>query len=177
MSAFGILAALVVFGGLIPAAKVEIDSALEAGFRPPQARVRYRGGRLGDVLSVGAVAARRAPLVLLLVVLLVTAGGVYGASQVDTSFDEEDFLAESPPAWTESLPGGMAPGEYQAAGDLDYVNENFQRDDVQAQILVEGDVADGDVLERLETAQNDAADSDVAYTLASGEADVQGRYP
>ncbi|MWV38518.1 MMPL family transporter [Natrialba sp. INN-245] len=175
VSAFGILAALVVFGGLIPAAKVEIDSALEArGFDRRKRAFGTGGGRLGDVLSVGAVAARRAPLVLLLVVLLVTAGGVYGASQVDTSFDEEDFLAESPPAWTESLPGGMAPGEYQAAGDLDYVNENFQRDDLQAQILVEGDVADGDVLERLETAQDEAAASDVAYTLPNGEADVQG---
>ncbi|MEY7852020.1 MMPL family transporter [Natrarchaeobius sp. A-rgal3] len=175
VSAFGILAALIVFGGLIPAAKVEIDSALEArGFDRRKRAFGTGGGRLGDVLSVGAVAARRAPLVLLLVVLLVTAGGVYGATQVDTSFDEEDFLAESPPAWTESLPGGMAPGEYQASADLDFVNENFQRDDLQAQILVEGDVADGDVLERLETAQEEAADSDVAYTLASGDADVQG---
>ncbi|RQG97794.1 efflux RND transporter permease subunit [Natrarchaeobius chitinivorans] len=175
VSAFGILAALIVFGGLIPAAKVEIDTILEArGFDRHRRAFGTGGGRLGDVLSVGATAARRAPLVLLLVVLLVTAGGVYGASQVDTSFDEEDFLAESPPAWTESLPSSMAPGEYQASADLDFVNENFQRDDLQAQILVEGDVADGDVLERLETAQNEAADSEVAYTLASGEADVDG---
>ncbi|MFP8951927.1 MMPL family transporter [Natrialbaceae archaeon A-arb3/5] len=175
VSSFGILAALIVFGGLIPAAKVEIDSLLEArGFDRHKRAFGTGESRFSDVLTVGSVAARRAPLVLLVVVLLVTAGGVYGASQVDTSFDDEDFLAESPPAWTESLPGSMSPGEYQAADDMDYVNDNFQRDDMQAQILVEGDVADGDVLERLETAQNDAADSHVAYTLPNGEADVEG---
>ncbi|RQH01268.1 MMPL family transporter [Natrarchaeobius oligotrophus] len=175
VSAFGILAALVVFGGLIPAIKVELDSLLESrGFDRRRRAFGTGGGRFSDVLSAGAVAARKAPLILLVVVLLITAGGVYGASQVDTSFDEEDFLAESPPEWTQNLPGPMSPGEYRAADDLDYVNENFQRDDLQAQILVEGDVADGDVLERLEIAENETAASSVAYTLPSGEADVEG---
>ncbi|EMA36816.1 MMPL family transporter [Halobiforma nitratireducens] len=175
VSAIGILSALIVFGGLIPAAKVELDSALEArGFDRHKRAFGTGGGRFSDLLTVGSVAARRIPLVLLVAVLLLTAGGVYGASQVDTSFEEEDFLAESPPAWTENLPGPMAPGQYQAADDLDYINENFQRDDAQAQILVEGDVADGDVLERLDAAQDEAADSPVTYTLPTGEADVEG---
>ncbi|RQG90176.1 Patched family protein [Natrarchaeobius halalkaliphilus] len=175
VSAFGILAALIVFGGLVPAAKVEIDSILESrGFDRHKRAFGTGGGRFSAVLASGAVAARRAPMALLLAVLLLTAGGVYGASQVDTSFDEEDFLAESPPEWTESLPGPMSPGEYQAADDLDFVNENFQRDDLQAQILIEGDVADGDVLERLASAQDDAGESHVVYTLANDEADVEG---
>ncbi|AFZ73244.1 MMPL family transporter [Natronobacterium gregoryi] len=175
VSAVGILAALVVFGGLVPAAKVEIDSVLEShGFDRHRRAFGTGSGRLATVLTIGSVAARRLPLVLLVAVLLLTAGGVYGASQVDTSFEEEDFLAESPPEWTNSLPGPMAPGEYQAADDLDYVNENFQRDDLQVQLLVEGPVADDGTLERFETARDDAAESDVVYTLPGGEADIEG---
>ncbi|WP_049927901.1 MMPL family transporter [Halopiger goleimassiliensis] len=175
VSSVGIVTALIVFGALIPAAKVELDALLERwGFDRHKRAFGTGGGRFSDVLSVGSVAARRIPLVLLVAVLLLTAGGVYGASQVDTSFEEEDFLAESPPEWTEHLPGGMSPGEYQAADDLEYVNEHFQRDDLQAEILVEGDVADGDVLDRLADAQGEAADSPVAYTTATGDADVEG---
>ncbi|MCU4925698.1 MMPL family transporter [Halobacteria archaeon AArc-dxtr1] len=174
-SAVGILAALIIFGVLIPALKVEIDSALEArGYSRRKRAFGTGGGRFTSALSVGSKAARKAPMIVLIAALLLTAGGVYGASEVDTSFNEEDFLAESPPAWTEHLPGFMAPGEYQAKDDLDFVNENFQRDDVQAQILVEGDVANGTVLQDLSDAQDDAAESDVVYTLPNGEAEVQG---
>ncbi|SDR16581.1 MMPL family transporter [Natronobacterium texcoconense] len=175
VSAVGILSALIVFGGLIPAAKVEIDAFLESrGFDRHRRAFGTGGGRLASVLTIGSGAARRIPIVLLVAVLLLTAGGVYGASQIDTSFEEEDFLAESPPDWTNSLPGPMAPGEYQAADNLDYVNENFQRDDLQVQLLVEGPVAENGTLERLEAAQDEAAESDVVYTLPDGEADVEG---
>ncbi|THE65099.1 Patched family protein [Salinadaptatus halalkaliphilus] len=174
VSAVGILSALIVFGALVPAAKVEIDSLLEhVGFDRHKRAFGTGEGRFSDVLSIGSVAARRIPLILLVAVLLLTAGGVYGASQVDTSFEEEDFLAESPPAWTENL-GPLAPGEYQAADDLEYVNENFQRDDLQTQILIEGNVTGDGVLERIDTAQTEAADSSVVYTLPDGEADVEG---
>ncbi|ELY93399.1 hypothetical protein C483_05518 [Natrialba hulunbeirensis JCM 10989] len=175
VSSVGIVAALIVFGGLIPAAKVELDSVLESrGYDRHRRAFGTGGGRFSSVLTLGSTAARRIPLVVLVAVLLLTAGGVYGASQVDTSFDEEEFLAESPPAWTENLPGGMSPGEYQAADDLDFVNENFQREDTQAQILVEGDVTDAETLERLDAAEEAAAESPVTYTLATGEADVEG---
>ncbi|MFC4543349.1 MMPL family transporter [Halosolutus amylolyticus] len=174
VSAFGILAAMIVFGAMIPAAKVEIDSRLEArGIDRRKRAFGTGGGRLADVLSVGAVVARKAPLVVLVVTLVVTAGGVYGATQVDTSFDQEDFLADSPPAWTQDLPEPFKPGEYSAKSDLEYVNDNFQRQDSQAQLLVRGAVTDAETLERVAAAEDDAADSDVAYELASGEADVR----
>ncbi|WP_049921279.1 MMPL family transporter [Halopiger djelfimassiliensis] len=175
VSSFGILAALIVFGGLIPAAKVELDSALEArGFDRHKRAFGTGESRFSDALTVGAVAARKAPIVLLVAVLLLTAGGVYGASQVDTSFEEEDFLAESPPDWTETLPAPMQPGDYRAADDLEYVNENFQRQDSQAQILVDGDVATAETMARLDRARDEAVASDVTYTLPNGEADVRG---
>ncbi|ELY47261.1 MMPL family transporter [Natronorubrum sulfidifaciens] len=175
ISSVGIIAALIIFGALIPALKVEIDSALEArGWSRQKRAFGTGGGRFASALTLGSTAARKAPLAILVVALVLTAGGVYGASEVDTSFDEEDFLAESPPAWTENLPAGMAPGEYQAKDDLEFVNENFQRDDTQAQILVEGDVADDGTLRALADAQEEAADSETVYTLPNGEADVRG---
>ena len=175
VSSFGIVAALLIFGALVPAAKVELDTLLErVGLDRHKRAFGTGGGRFSRVLTVGATAARKAPLVILVVALVLTAGGVYGASQVDTSFSEEDFLADDPPEWTQNL-GPLAPGEYQAKSNLDYVNEHFQRQDVNAQILVEGDITDPETLERLDRAEREAAESeDVVYVLPNGEADVEG---
>ncbi|UTF55255.1 MMPL family transporter [Natronosalvus rutilus] len=175
VSSFGIVAALAIFGVLIPAAKVELDGLLESrGFDRRKRAFGTGNGRFSDALTLGSTAARKAPLVILVVALLFTAGGVYGASQVDTSFSEEDFLAESPPAWTENL-GPLSPGEYTAKSNLDYVNDHFQRQDVRAQVLVEGDVTDPETLERLDAAESAAAaNEDVVYVLPNGEADVSG---
>ncbi|PGF17452.1 Patched family protein [Natrinema sp. CBA1119] len=175
VSSVGIVAALIVFGALIPAAKIEIDEFLESrGFDRRKRAFGTGGGRFSDVLTVGSTAARRIPLAVLLVVVLLTAGGAYGATQVDTSFQQEDFLAESPPAWTETLPGGMAPGEYHAKDDLEFVNQHFQREDSQAQILVEGGVDDDEFLTKINETRTDAAGDDgIAYTLATGEANIQ----
>jgi predicted RND superfamily exporter protein len=175
VSAFGIVAALIIFGALIPALKIELDTLLESrGWDRRKRAFGTGGGAFAGALTLGSTAARKIPLIVLIAALLLTAGGVYGATQVDTSFEDEDFLAESPPAWTQNLPGPMAPGEYQAADDLAYINENFQRDDAQAQILVEGDVTDDDTLQRLSETQDSAAGSDVVYTLPNGDADVEG---
>ncbi|SEP81259.1 efflux RND transporter permease subunit [Natrinema salaciae] len=174
VSSVGIVAALIVFGALIPAAKIEIDEFLESRGIDRRKRAFGTGdGRFSDVLTVGSTAARRIPIVVILLVALLTAGGAYGATQVDTSFQEEDFLAESPPAWTDRLPGGMAPGEYHAKDNLEFVNDNFQRQDRQAQILAEGNVDDDEFLEAVDTARNDTANSGVAHTLATGDTDVQ----
>ncbi|MFP9060383.1 MMPL family transporter [Natrialbaceae archaeon A-chndr2] len=174
VSSVGILAALLIFGALVPAAKVELDGFLENRGIDRHKRAFGTGeSRFGGFLTLGSTAARRAPLVIVLVVLVLTAGGVYGASQVDTSFDEEDFLADSPPEWTQNL-GPLSPGEYQAKSNLDFVNENFQRQDIRAQILIQGDITDDETLERLDAAENDAANADTVYTLPNGNTDIDG---
>ena len=174
-SGFGIGAALVVFTTLVPAAKTELDELLESlGFDRRMRAFGTGGGRLSRVLSAGAVAARRAPLAVLVLVLLVTAVGTYGALGVETTFQQEDFVAGSPPDWTYSLPGPMAPGQYHAADDLDVVNEHFRPADARAQVLVRGDVATPGAIDRLVAAREDAAANDVVYTLPNGEADVEG---
>ncbi|MDZ7746686.1 MAG: MMPL family transporter [Halobacteriales archaeon] len=174
VSAFGITAALAIFGVLMPAVKAELDEALEArGIDRRKRAFGTGGGRFSSVLAVGATAARRAPYLVLIVALLLTAGGAYGATQVDTSFSQKDFLAEEPADWMKDLPEPFAPSEYTAKANLEYVNENFIREDSQAQILAEGDVTADTVLERVEAAELAAANKGVTQTLSNGAPDVR----
>ena len=173
VSAFGITAALGVFGVLMPAVKSELDEALEArGIDRRRSAFGTGGGRFSSVLSVGATAARRAPYLVLVVALLLTAAGGYGATQVDTSFSQEDFLAEEPAEWMTELPEPFAPGAYTAKANLAYVNENFIREDSQAQVLVEGDITADAVIERVDAAERAAADKPVTQTLSNGAPDA-----
>ena len=174
VSSIGIGAALLVFGGLIPALKVELDGFLEnRGFDRSKRAFGTGGGTLGSLLSVGAVAARKAPLVVIALTLVVSAGGAYGATQVDTSFSQQDFLAEDPPGWMDELPEPIRPGEYTIKSNLEYVNQNFVREDSQAQILVEGSVATPEALDRLQQASDRAAEKGVTTILSNDEAQIR----
>ena len=174
VSSVGITAALLVFGVLIPAAKVEIDGVLESyGFNREKRAFGTGGGRLGSALTFGGTAAQKSALVVILLAVLLSAGGAYGATQVDTSFSQTDFLAQDPPNWMEDLPEPFAPHQYTAKSNLEYVNDHFLRQDSQAQILLEGDVTSDGALERLNDAQQAAADKGVTIKLSSGEAAIQ----
>jgi predicted RND superfamily exporter protein len=174
-SAIGILSALVVFGGLVPALKVELDAALESyGIDRRTSAVGTGGGLVDRGLSVGAIAARRSAPAVLIAMLLLTAGGLYGATGVDTSFEPEEFTPRNPPDWMDSLPGGTSPGEYHTADTLALLTEKFQRPDTEGQILVRGTVTDNATLERLSEAQRGAATRGTVYTLPTGDADVEG---
>jgi len=158
VSAFGVVSALVIFGALIPALKIQIDGFLEARGIDRDKRAFGTGDSLfSRVLSGGAAAAQRFPVAVVVVALLLSLGGAYGASQVDTSFDETDFLADSPPGWTESLPGPMAPGTYEVSDDIESIGDNFQQQDNEAEILIRGNVTGEQVLRDIEAASAEAA--------------------
>ena len=174
VSAVGIVGALVVFGVLIPAVKVGVDELLEGyGFDRRKAAFGTGGGRFGQLLEVGATVARRAPAVVIVLTLLVSAAGAYGATQVDTSFSNEDFIAEEPPEWMDSLPEGMQPGEYSMRATFEYVNDNFLREDSTAEFLYEGDVATPDALDRVDRTRAGVAEKSVTVTLSNGEPDIR----
>ncbi|GAA0657612.1 MMPL family transporter [Salarchaeum japonicum] len=173
VSSVGITAALLVFGVLIPALKVELDEFLESrGFDRKKRAFGTGGGRLGKALTVGSTAAKKSPWLVILFAVLLSAGGAYGATQVDTSFSQTDFIAEDPPAWMEDLPEPFAPHDYTAKENLQYVNDNFLRQDSQAQILIEGEVSSDNALERLHDAQEAAGEKGVTVTLSGGEAAI-----
>ena len=175
VSSVGILSALVVFGGLIPALKLEIDGFLEnRGFDRRKRAFGTGGGMLGRALSVGAVAARKAPFVVIALTLVVSSVGAYGATQVDTSFSQEEFLAEDPPGWMKDLPEPFKPGSYSAKANMDYVNDNFLNRNSQAQVLLQGDVADDDALQEVAGLRDRAADEDVVFVKSDGNPEVTG---
>jgi hydrophobe/amphiphile efflux-3 (HAE3) family protein len=174
VSSVGITAALIVFGALIPSLKVEIDTFLEArGWDRNKRAFGTGGGTLGSLLSGGATAARRVPRVVIVIALLLTVAGGLGASQVNTSFSQEDFLADDPPQWMESLPEPFAPSEYTAKSSLEYVNEHFLRKDSNAVLLIKGDITHPGTLEAIEHAEQNASKKDVTVVLSSGTADIK----
>ncbi|QGN06702.1 Patched family protein [Halorhabdus sp. CBA1104] len=174
VSSVGIVAALLIFGVLVPALKVELDEFLEGrGFDRHKRAIGTGGGRLSQVLKIGSVGARKAPYAVIVFALLLSAAGAYGGSQVDTTFAQEDFLAEDPPGWMEQLPEPFKPGDYTAKQNLNYVNDRFIREDSQAQLLIRGDLATPDAIERLDQARSEMAGKNVTQKLSSGEPDVQ----
>ncbi|MUV89938.1 MMPL family transporter [Halapricum sp. CBA1109] len=174
VSSFGITAAFLVFGVLVPALKIEIDQFLEnRGIDRKKRAIGTGGGRFGEILKIGSTGAKKAPYVVLVIALLVSAGGAYGASQVDTSFEQSDFLSDDPPDWMKDLPEPFAPGDYSAKENLEYVNERFQREDSSADLLYRGGVASPDGLERIKTGQAAAADKEVTLVRSDDEAAVQ----
>ncbi|MFC7198341.1 hypothetical protein [Halospeciosus flavus] len=92
VSAIGIVATL-----LVPALKVELEGVIERReidrLKPA---VGTGGGPVSRVLDTGATLATKAPYVVIAVALLVSATGAYGATGIDASFGQSDFLAEDP---------------------------------------------------------------------------------
>jgi predicted RND superfamily exporter protein len=170
VNAAGIVSALFVFGLLVPALKIEIDSFLEARGFDRRKEAFGTSDRLAPLMRTGERLARAAPVVVLVVVLLVSAGGAYGATQVDTSFSTEQFIAEDPPGWTETLPDSMEPEEYTVAGTLDYLDATFVRQDMQTHVLVEGDPTNPDTLARVHEGEETTANAPTTRTLVNGEA-------
>jgi predicted RND superfamily exporter protein len=169
VSAFGVLAALVVFGALVPALKVEIDGFLEARGLDRQKRAFGTGGSaFSRVLAGGVSAAQRFPVAVVVLALVLSLGGVYGATQVDTSFDETDFIADSPPDWTQNLPGPMAPGTYQINEDLQFIGDNYQQEDNEAEVLIRGNVTDNGTLGWLDSAGSEAAGLETVFVGPNG---------
>jgi predicted RND superfamily exporter protein len=169
VSAFGVFAALLIFGALIPALKIELDEFLEArGYSREKRAFGTGGSYFSKLLTGGMVGARRFPFAVVLLALLLAVGGAYGATQVDTSFDETDFLADSPPEWTQSLPGPMAPGTYEINDDLDYIGDNYQQEGNSAQLLIRGNVTDDRTLQWINDTQAEAATRDTVFVGAGG---------
>ncbi len=154
LSAGGIFATFVAFGILIPALKVEVDVLLENRFDRDRAKRPFgvTPGPVNRILSGGVALARRAPLGVVVVALLLSTAGVYGATTIDTEFNEADFLPEDAPEWAKAMPGPLAPDTYTIADDAEYLAATFQDRGAgsQAEILIRGDVTDPALLASIE---------------------------
>ncbi|ELZ23040.1 hypothetical protein C477_02965 [Haloterrigena salina JCM 13891] len=169
VAAIGIGTTLVVFGCFVPACKVELDAALAARGWDRSDRAVGTGGRVGGLLAGGSGLARRAPVAVVVVALLVTAGGAAGATQLETSYSAETFMADEPPAWTDELPDPIRPGDHYLKGDREYVYGTFRTPDQRGEVLIEGAITDPATLERLEAAESEAAATPVTVDRPTGD--------
>ena len=175
LSAGGIFATLVAFGILVPALKVEVDRVLESRFgrdrrkRPFGVGVGPVGRTLSGIVSV----VRRAPLAVVAVAFLLAVGGAYGATGIDTEFNEADFLPEDAPEWAKSMPGPLAAGTYTIADDAEYLGENFQErgEGSQSQVLIREGVTDPAVLVAIDETVGEI-DSNGSVSGTSGDGDA-----
>jgi predicted RND superfamily exporter protein len=174
VSAIGILTTLLIFGLLVPALKVELDTVLEArGVDRIKPAVGTGQGPISRILDVGATLATTAPYVVIVVALLVSSVGVYGATDIDASFQQSDFLAEDPDDWVKELPGPVAPGTYTAESAIRTLDADFVRQDTTVTILVRGDITESSTLAQLDRARMNASDLDATETYAGGEAAIR----
>jgi predicted RND superfamily exporter protein len=170
----GIAATFLVFVVLVPAVKLELEGLLERFGRPREKRAFGTGGVTNRLLGVGTSAARRVPLVVVVVALVLSAGGGYAATDIDTSLDRVEFLPRDAPDWMDSLPGPFQPSDYDLRENAVFLNDNFVQSNAgsRVEILIEGPVTDDDTLERVAEGEAALADTETAIELANGEPSV-----
>jgi predicted RND superfamily exporter protein len=178
LCAAGILATFVVFGALVPALKLGVERLLErAGFAREQSAVGLDAGVVNRVLGAVVSLARRAPVAVIVVALLLGAAGTYGATGIDTEFNQADFLPQDAPDWSKTvLPDAIAPGNYDVRENAAYLGENFEQGGAgaQATVLLRGDVTDPAVLSALDDASTTVDRDGTVVVRGDGTAAVDG---
>jgi len=169
VTAIGIVATLVVFGALIPALKVEIAPILARRGWDRTPSLPGAGGRMRRLLRGGATIATRAPLVLLVVTVLFTGVAAYGATGLQMSAEQELFMGDDPPEFTENLPDAVEPSDYSLKEDRQYIYSTFQSPDRQGFVLVTGNVTAPGTLERIAAAERTARESGAVYDTPRGD--------
>lgn len=107
-------------------------------------------------LGLGAIAART-PVPVLIIVLLITSGAVYGGLQLEARYDFRDFL----------------PSDLEVTETFNIFLEDFDFSQENVFILVEGDVLQPTVFEKIPEVQNRAMNSDHAVSARSPESPYQ----
>jgi predicted RND superfamily exporter protein len=174
VTAAGIVGALVVFGAFVPACKVEIEEWLESRGRERANRAVGTTGRMSGGLRRLARVSYRRPFAIVAVVLLVSSMGVAGATQLDSNFSTDDYIAEDAPDWTQQLPGSLAPSDYELRETHQMLHATFQSPGQRVHVVSEGDITSPGTLERLAAAEDDAAGRSVTIDGPTGEPAVTG---
>lgn len=175
LSGLGIISAFLVFGLLIPAVKVELEEFLEGRGVTRRTAAFGTGGITARILGIGATGAKRAPVLIVVIIVLTSGLGAMGATQVDTSIDQNDFLPEDRQAWMEVLPASIQPGEYQLKEHAEYIDRTFGGGgaDTRIDLLIRGEVTDPAAFAAIEAAADDARDRSVTVQYADGDTAVQ----
>ena len=153
VAAVGIAFTFFVFGVFLPALKLWTDD-LRTRYPLPtfsQTPLGTEGSALGGVLSVGVMLARRAPVAVILVALVASAGAGYYATGIDTTFSQEQFLPPEETAdFYDVLPEPFRPGEYTVTATINFLEDTFESsEDDETVVYVEGPMGRDAALESL----------------------------
>jgi predicted RND superfamily exporter protein len=178
LSAGGILATFVAFGVFLPALKIEVDGFVENRLGRSRRKPAFGvdSGPANAALEWVAGLTTRAPVAVVVIALVLASTGAYGATTLDTEFNQADFLPEDAPDWAQYLPGGLAPDTYTIADDFRYLSDNFQLrgDQGRSQVLLRGGVADPALLRALDAAGEGVASDSSIQLRPDGWAAVDG---
>jgi uncharacterized protein len=147
-TAIGVVAAFIVMGGLVPAARVLRDRG-----RGASAALTVRDLDVGRLLVAPLRLAVHHPVATLAVGALLAGGSLLAASDLDTSFDRDDFI-----------PDDAAIGELHALQQQLFDGELTEA----TYVLVDGDLADPDMLAALRDAHQRLEDVEHVRTDANG---------
>ncbi len=148
LAAVGIISSFFLMTAFLPAVLELYDERREKKSKKPSSKRDNKDQPkekevISDILSKSADAADRYPLGVLLVVLLITSGSVYGVLNIDSTFNMEDFLPEDRPQ----------------SKNIQYIYANFEITTSYAYILTEGEIDSSDYLYALHETRENIRDS------------------
>ncbi|WP_049972302.1 efflux RND transporter permease subunit [Haladaptatus cibarius] len=176
LSAAGIVATFLVFIALVPAMKLEVERLFQRfGRDRRKPAVGGGSGPINYLLSGTVTLAQRAPVAIIAVALVAAVAGGYGATTIDTEFNQADFLPEDAPEWAKSLPGPFAPDSYDVRNNLAYLSDNFrqQGEGSEAQILLRENVTSPATLDAIEQTTNSPDEESTIVRRSDGTAAVE----
>ncbi|WP_256393890.1 efflux RND transporter permease subunit [Natronoarchaeum rubrum] len=171
LSGAGILATFVVFAALVPAVKLEIERLFDRfGRERRNPAVGVTPGPINRALGAAGGLARRAPIGVLVIAVLVASAGAYGATGIDTEFNRTDFLPEDSPDWAKSLPGPLAAGDFDVRENAQYLGANFRQrgEGSEAQVLLRGEITDPETLRAIDGATREGDPDDALSDRPGG---------
>ncbi|WP_247000730.1 efflux RND transporter permease subunit [Halosolutus gelatinilyticus] len=161
----GIGSAFVIFLTLVPALKLSIDGLLERFGLDRRKRPLGHGAYLRPLLGGGVtLAARAAPIVIVIAVVAGASGAVAWTALDEKSFQQQ---TEETAEWKQNLPGPLAWEDPDFIHQSQYVQDTYRSpgDDEsdRAQLLIEGDVTADGTLDRVDRGVETARDRGVVF--------------
>lgn len=161
----GVVSAFVIFVTLVPALKLSIDGLLERVGLDRRKRALGHGAYLSRFLGAGVtLAARAAPIVIVVALVSGAAGAVAW-----TALDEESFQqqTEETAEWKQNLPGPLAWEDPDYIRQSQYVQSQYRSpgDDEsdRSQLLIEGNVTADGTFDRIDRGIDTARDRGIVF--------------
>lgn len=159
VAAVGIASVALIFGVFLPALKLQIERIRRSTPLPVFDRrpLGSEGSVLGQLLPLHLKITGKAPKIFLAIILVSAAFSGYYGKDVDSSFDNDDFLPPEDLAdYFDFLPEFFQPGSYSSTELTNFLEDNFETSDSDTvEIYAEGSMRKSYALESIHRAGRD----------------------